>query len=483
MSTTDITFDIEVKGAQAKAELAAIGKSAETMGGSLDRVTNSLKGTAGKIDSSFGTIERMMKQAGVSAGGAGKAMTEVVGSAADVAQAFAMGGPLMGALTAGTAVIGELTRAWEAELKAQDAVIEKQFKAQMALIDQTKAIEKEHETLRRRSIGTEAALMEDLESTQRRIAELEDKRALASQLHDKDTFRQLSKQIELLKEIQNFNANGPPSAPKNIARPDRLGPGESIEPASDQEWTPFAVWAKGNKTPEELPTVAFAGSATSGPMGKARRDVEAFYDEATQAAMLSTERQKALWQDVAFVVSSTAAAMSTEMADLGKGAFSSLIGSAQTYFVALASGEKHAAEMAAASFLQSTGDKLVGFGTEATFKGAGYLIDSAGLDPRGYAMLGLGAAAISAGIGMGAAGAAVSAGIPKDAAKTSGPTHTGGGFRGRGGGSNDGRGITNIINYGIAGPQPDETAREIGRQLRRSEQRGFVDSSFSRSRG
>ena len=224
-------------------------------------------------------------------------------------------------------------------------------------------------------------------------------------------------------------------------------------------------------------------SADGGLEGKPLRAVTSFYDEATQAAMLSTERQKAMWQDLGYTVRSTAGVMATDMQTLGKGAFSSLVGSAQTYFVALASGEKHAAEIASAAFLSSTGDKLVGFGTEATFKGAGYLIDSAGLDPRGYAMLGLGAAAIGAGIGMGAAAGAVTASIPKDAGKAP-KIGTAGGSRGGGGigGGSSGEGVRYVFNYGIAGPQPDETAREVARQLRRGHSRGFADTSISRGR-
>lgn len=165
-----------------------------------------------------------------------------------------------------------------------------------------------------------------------------------------------------------------------------------------------------------------------------------------------------------------------DIGQLVQGSTSTLINVSQDYFKAKIEGAEHAEEMAAAAFLSGVGDQLVGLGTKNLFEGAGLLIMSAGADPRGYAMTGLGAAAIAAGIGMGAGSAAIShqaaggtVGKPiedKKAAKDRGASPRGG--SGGGGGSG---GLVVNVSYGAGGPLPEDIAREIDKVVKSNDRR------------
>lgn len=96
---------------------------------SLNGGFESLKANAGKVDQAFGSLEKVMKQVGATSSATGKAMAEVVGSAGDIAQAFALGGPVLGGIAAATAAVSALTRHWDDLLKKQDEAITKQFAA------------------------------------------------------------------------------------------------------------------------------------------------------------------------------------------------------------------------------------------------------------------------------------------------------------------------------------------------------------------
>jgi hypothetical protein len=170
--------------------------------------------------------------------------------------------------------------------------------------------------------------------------------------------------------------------------------------------------------------------------------------------------------------------MYNDLGALAEGATSTLIGASQDYFKAKIEGAENAEALAAAAFLSGVGEQLVGLGTKNLFEGAGMLIASGGVDPRGYALTALGAGAIAAGVGMGAGSAAIShtaAGgtigkeMPDDkkAAKDKGASP------GRGGSGSGGGGplVVNVA-YGAGGPLPEDTAREIQKAVDTGRRRG-----------
>lgn len=154
------------------------------------------------------------------------------------------------------------------------------------------------------------------------------------------------------------------------------------------------------------------------------------------------------------------------------GAFSTIVGAGDQLAKDLVMQQEFAAEMAAASVLSGIGQQLVGLGTKAMIEGT--LISLNPLTPGlGVPLLVAGGAAIAAGIGMGAGGAAISANI---GGRSSGASREQGVNRPRPGSgastSSGGNGVNLTINYGVAGPASEDTAREIGRVMRVGERRG-----------
>jgi len=143
----------------------------------------------------------------------------------------------------------------------------------------------------------------------------------------------------------------------------------------------------------------------------------------------------------------------------------------QDYIDARIEGAENAEAKVAAEFLKGIGNQLVGVGTKYAFEGAGMTLLG---DPRGPLVFGLGVAATAAGIGMGAGGTAIAhtaAGgtvgqaLPEDAKKDRGASPRTGG-----GGGSSGPFVLNI-SYGVGGPLPEDTAREIHRVMRTNDRR------------
>lgn len=143
------------------------------------------------------------------------------------------------------------------------------------------------------------------------------------------------------------------------------------------------------------------------------------------------------------------------------GALGNATGALNTFFVGMATGQKHAAEEATAAFLTGTGNQLVGIGTKAILEGA--IISANPLTPgAGIGMIGLGAAAIGVGIGMGAGGAAISAAIPRDGGTEKARRDRGIDAPRSGSASGSGApsgGLTVNHYYAVGGPLAEDSAR------------------------
>lgn len=151
------------------------------------------------------------------------------------------------------------------------------------------------------------------------------------------------------------------------------------------------------------------------------------------------------------------------------------IGLGQDYVNAKIEGAENAEAEVAAQFLKGIGNQLVGIGTKNLIEGAGMSIASGGLDPRGPALIGLGGLAIATGIAMGAGGTAIAhtaAGgqIGKPLPDRESATDRGASPRSSRGGGDGGPLVINI-SYGVGGPLPEDTAREIARVQRTGNRR------------
>lgn len=169
--------------------------------------------------------------------------------------------------------------------------------------------------------------------------------------------------------------------------------------------------------------------------------------------------------------------MGMDMVQIGaqasQSAFSNTVSLAQEGIDMMISGEEKMLETLGVMALARVGQELVALGTMTTFKGAAYLIDSLGTDPRAYGMIALGGAMVAGGIGMGAAatGLAKATGVGQFSNSTSSDSV---GTRSTGFGTSASSGQTIInINYGVAGPDPDSTAKAVSSALRLAQKRGF----------
>jgi hypothetical protein len=152
-----------------------------------------------------------------------------------------------------------------------------------------------------------------------------------------------------------------------------------------------------------------------------------------------------------------------------------VVGATQQYVEARITGEKNAEAMFLASISAQAGQALVSYGIQAigrgVFEASG--IATAPLAPASFAA---GAALITAGVGLGGVGAGLShtaAGgtigkeLPdKKAAKDKGASP------GRNGGSGGGGPLVVNVAYGVGGPLPEDTAREIQKAVDTGRRRG-----------
>ena len=162
--------------------------------------------------------------------------------------------------------------------------------------------------------------------------------------------------------------------------------------------------------------------------------------------------------------------------------------------------KRQAFAMSAASFMSAIGGQIVGEGILSVVKGSGMVL-TPGMQGPGALLLAQGAGAIALGMSLGAAGTAITAGagnavsgagargaaIDNANAESDRGVNSGSRSGGRGGsqgGSSGGGtgGRTIVINYGVMGPQPDETARAIARLSSRASARGFTEDGARRGR-
>lgn len=189
------------------------------------------------------------------------------------------------------------------------------------------------------------------------------------------------------------------------------------------------------------------------------------------------ERQRLLEQDMEFRTQ-----IATEALGIG-------VSASQQLLDGFITGQDHALELFAVNVMRQAGSAMIGHGINAL---AGGIAANSLIPGSGTVAMGTGAGLIAGGIALGGAATGVEhtmvnggqlfTKLPDPSSKSASDRGVNSG-RGRGGpGGGDGAGITYTFNYGVAGPQPDETAREIARQNRRARSRGFADETITVSR-
>lgn len=146
----------------------------------------------------------------------------------------------------------------------------------------------------------------------------------------------------------------------------------------------------------------------------------------------------------------------------------------QEYIDMRITGAENAEAVVAQKFIKGVGDQVVAEGTKYLIQGAGMSLIG---DPRGLGLMALGGTAIAVGAGMGAsatawshtmAGGKIGQALPEeDKAKRD----RGASPRSSRGGASDGGPLIVNVSYGVGGPLPEDTAREIAKVMKTGNRR------------
>ena len=448
---------------------------------SMTKIEQGAKMVQQRAGTTAGAISGLTAATGENAGAMGKA----VAGAGQLAGAWAAGGPMMAAVAGLGVALNLLQKHWDGVIEAQDKALKKAYEATDKATAVSRSVSDQLFAERQR------ANMASLTGSDRELAQLrfsladETKKALAQMASTDATIQKLGRNtLNNVNEIVQIRAktlqiegaakdglkkgaggtnpllDDATLAPQDIQK--RLDAAQAITDASDQQ-------IAAAREEEEKRSIAHWRSLDAARIASRKNadqviDAMRMEDLEKQEAALAKIRQGYESVYVGAVSGATSAATS----------------SVQQYLDGIITGEEHAAEKALASFLRSTGGQLVGIGTKAIFEGAA--ISANPFTPgAGLPMMGIGAAAIAAGLAMGAGGAAighVSAGgqIGKPIAdKGSAPER--GVNQGRAGGGRGGSGggqVVFINNYGVYGPSAEDSAREQTRMARTARRRGIV---------
>jgi len=150
------------------------------------------------------------------------------------------------------------------------------------------------------------------------------------------------------------------------------------------------------------------------------------------------------------------------------------VGLAQELTQLIIEQDEHIMERLTASALARVGNEFVARGSLLAAEGVGLAILSHGADPAAYAAIAQGGAMIATGIGMGAAGAAITQSISTSSAGRDTVADDSLAARGAGAQNIGSANAVNItVNYGVMGPNPDDTARAIVNAQALARRRGF----------
>lgn len=480
-----ILFKIEVDGARAKRELDTIGKSAETMGGGLDKLNRGL----GKFDSATRETQKVLRGLGDTMGGTKNKGIEFLGVAGDLAGAFASGGAFTAGVMGAAFVIAKVADAYNeakvngrafqdgmpsltaAVLRLKEAALEP---GRQSVADFAKQLRDFGKDARQIAIDSQQFLVSNTEAGGGRLTAAEARQSgivtelarakVGGKKIDEDDYRL---QIELLKRIRERQAanNDLQSAVSAAlaemkAQDAQLDKRESARNAKGGAARagagPGAI--VGDPYMDFVRQQALDNEAAMYGANDVIEQAQAVADAKDEIEDASIQRRIAaniLYNETISALGQQALGEAQAAASMGLGVF-------QGYLAAKIAGEEHAEEKATAAFMQGIGNQLVGIGTRSLFEGGAKLFNPV-TAPIGIAEMVFGGSAIAAGLGLGAAGASVSAGIPGEPkADSKASTDRGvNGRRGAGGGATEGGGIVVNISYSAAGPMPEQTGREV----------------------
>lgn len=506
MAGETIEFGVVVDAKQAQAEaakfagkLSEIEKSAAVSSGRLDMLQKSAKGLQEKMGPAAAAISSVSAALGASGGEAGK----VVAVVGQLAAAFGAGGPFGVAVVAATTAVDYLTKSWEAEIKAQDealkktyASVEKQFELLRKAREETDKARREAMPQEWRTSADRKKAREDIakeiesftiqrEKKQRRVSELpEEKARLDAEARALEARRvEMEKQFEIMDRAERYRKAEADQAEfdrkrqeeedkKKANRAKRQE--ERIQQIKDTEDAVRGLIAEEEKWREIEGKIADADALRR---GKELQDAFAMYDAEFKAAEQMEKARTALAEEEASKRAAIAEAERKAQIDSLTATASAAAAAVGAFAAQSAMGQEAALSTLLSAAAQAAGGQIMLKGGEVIAGGiagmlaapnpasAAQIAGGLGLVAAGSAVQTGGPAAVSALLGMAGAGKSGSG-----TERSMGAADRGAAPRSSSGGGSGGPLVVNI-SYGVGGPLPEDTAREVARVMKTNDRR------------
>lgn len=491
----DIELRVTVDATGAQKGLDETRKAAETMGGRVGNLTEAFKNLQAKLGPSAAAISGVASALGQTNGEAGKALAAV----GQVAAAFAAGGPFGAALAAGTFAVDQLALAWERELKAQDAAIEKEYGTVSKVFDDVRKLREQNAAIERSMMPAAWRQSADrkaaLDAIDAEIKKTQERRQVT-----RDQAQAVRNEVRALQERReelqrSFDLQDKAAARAKLDVEQEAFAAKRRDEAAEnerrrQEAAARAAQAKRERDAAEskaLQARIVAGMARQEAAAAPEREDRGLamqmafeeFDAIVEAERLAQQARTEIARKAAEDRKRIDEAEQKARVDAVTNGLGIVIGEFQGYVDARIKGEEQAEAAFVAAIMRQAGQALISYGTQAI--GRGILEASSPLTaPLAAASFTAGAGLIAGGIALGGAAsgitqAAATATAPQQST-SGGGTDLGARARPARPGMGGGPGGTNltIVYGGLSGPSADDGARALGRGLERARRRGLA---------
>lgn len=469
--TIEAKITVDAKQATAEVDkfsgkLSTVEEKAKASSVSLSGLQEQAKGLQAKLGPAAAAISGIAGALGETNGEAGKALAAI----GQVTAAFAAGGPFGAALAAGTFAVDAFNTALEKKNRLQMAAIDAEFAGTDEMTKQTRRLREEAASLRLQLEPLSPA--EIRKQAQERIKELEKQRMLnasdaeyarrndaAKSKFLLDQNKILEEQKELVFEIADIQAR---MLERGAPRPS--GGARAAAPAAGYAGDPSLRFLAEFKKQRDQREREMRGDALAAAFEDRDALIEAekaAQEERTRIAKEEAEKRTAIAEAERQAQVDSLTALATSAA--------SAVG---TFAAQAAAGQEAALANLLSAAAQAAGGQIVLEGGKVLATGiAGALAGSPAAPGQ-----------IAGGLGLVAAGTAVQTGGPAAVQSLLGMAGGGGGASGaardrgaaprssRGGDGGGGPLVVNV-SYGVGGPLPEDTAREIARVMKTGNRR------------
>lgn len=512
MAGETLDFKVTVDANQATSEVSRFGGKlselevvAKKSGLNVGSIGEAMKSMQGKLAPVAAAVSGVANALGQTNGEAGK----VVAAAGQVAAAFAAGGPFGAALAAGTYAVDALSQAWERELKAQDAALKAQYasldtavtrlekakgqldaivassmprewqisaeeKKKLADVDRViaenqaslaKIVDKVKTDARRAEIaGLELAIKKN---EQERQAVIDTANAQRKAIRDVESDRKSAEFLANMRaEAERKRQAAKAGAEKRSAARQQLSADRfqiySADLEDEERQLREAKKASDKRIEEQRKADAVALAESFKYYDEQFQEAERAEEKRTEVAAREAEKRMAIAEaERKAQIDSLTSFATGAAAAAGRFAAEAAMGQEEAFANLL-----NAAAQAAGGQIVLEGGKVLSTGIAGALVGnpaaAGQIAGGLGLVAAGTAVQVGGPAAVQSLLGMAGGGAGASA--------SSASRDRGASPRSSRGGDGGGPLVINV-SYGVGGPLPEDTAREISRVMRTGDRR------------